>query len=122
MLIGKCKSAINAGFQALGYLGTGMSPGYAIALFHIFSNLDCNRNELRQWSVRESCAPFCVSPPRLPPTALPPHKTDDAHAPPPECGGEEDPLTSSLDWDWFGAQDYSDEVAEFAIGLPGMEG
>jgi hypothetical protein len=118
MLIGKCKSAINAGFQALGYVGTAMSPAYAVALFHIFCNLDRKGNEIRQWSVRESSAPFCPSPARLPPKAPLRRTTDAAEAPKPEPDDEEDGLTSSVDLDWLATQDDSDEAAERTIGVP----
>jgi hypothetical protein len=111
MLIGKCKSAINAGFQALGYIGSSISPAHAIAIIDVFSHLECNWNEIRQWTVRESCGHFCLGPvwpPSLPPL---PEKSDKAEVQKKDQPSQEDLLTSSFELDWFGGPDYFDEVA-----------
>jgi hypothetical protein len=50
---GKCKSAINAGFHALGYTNIPITTKHAIALMPFFQQFSRDCHEMRQWSVRE---------------------------------------------------------------------
>jgi hypothetical protein len=52
MLIGKCKSSINAGFQSLGYTTVPMTSQYASHLTSFFPFFVQNGNEVRQWTMR----------------------------------------------------------------------
>jgi hypothetical protein len=51
-LIGKCKSSINAGFQAVGYTTTPMSAAHAASLVQVFPFMRSNCGEMRQWTIR----------------------------------------------------------------------
>jgi hypothetical protein len=53
LLVGKCKSSINSGFQSLGYLNAVMSTEHVVALIHLFPFLAQDHTELRQWTIRE---------------------------------------------------------------------
>jgi hypothetical protein len=60
MLLGKCKSFINIGFQSLGYSSIPISSLHASQLVSIFPFLTHTCNEVRQWTIRarvESTAP-----------------------------------------------------------------
>jgi hypothetical protein len=50
-LVGKCKASINAGFQALGYTTTSMSPSHASTFAQVFPFMR-HSSELRQWTIR----------------------------------------------------------------------
>jgi hypothetical protein len=52
MLVGKCKSSINCGFQSLGYESVSMSATVASALARTFPFFARDCREVRQWTVR----------------------------------------------------------------------
>jgi hypothetical protein len=57
VLMSKCKSSINAGFRAIGFTNSVMSPSQALALIREFPFFAHNSNEIRQWTIREN--PSC---------------------------------------------------------------
>ncbi|KAH0793632.1 potassium/sodium hyperpolarization-activated cyclic nucleotide-gated channel 1 [Histomonas meleagridis] len=52
-IIGKCKSSINNGIQAIGYVLVPTTAEIAIELGKIFPFLKNNFSEMRQWTVRK---------------------------------------------------------------------
>jgi hypothetical protein len=56
LLVGKCKSTINAMFQSIGYATIPSARDYANTLVEIFPVLKDNFAELRRWTVRFSHA------------------------------------------------------------------
>jgi hypothetical protein len=51
-LIGKCKSSINSGLQALGYETVPLSPHHATSLVRVFPFMRDRVDEMRQWTIR----------------------------------------------------------------------
>jgi hypothetical protein len=51
-LVHKCRSSINAGFQAIGFGTVPTSPERAAVLIRFFPFLINNCNEMRQWTIR----------------------------------------------------------------------
>jgi hypothetical protein len=54
-LVGRSKSSINSGFQALGYSSGNMSESHTLSLMKVFPFLVQNYSEIRQWTIRENC-------------------------------------------------------------------
>lgn len=52
LLLGKCKSSINALFQSLGYATTPVASDFVALLSRMFPLLKDNPTELRKWTVR----------------------------------------------------------------------
>lgn len=52
-IIGKCKSSINNGFQAIGYNSIQTTPEIASLLTKLYPFLRNNFSEMRQWTVRQ---------------------------------------------------------------------
>ena len=52
ILISKCKSSINASFQALGYGIVSSGSAHASPLIRLFPELAHNHAEFRQWTIR----------------------------------------------------------------------
>ncbi|KAH0794440.1 hypothetical protein GPJ56_001733 [Histomonas meleagridis] len=51
-LIGKCKSSINSGLQALGYINSSITPKHGTELAKLFPFMKGNCAEMRQWTSR----------------------------------------------------------------------
>jgi hypothetical protein len=51
-LIGKCKSSINSGLQAIGYETIPVSPEHATSLVRVFPFMRDRVDEMRQWTIR----------------------------------------------------------------------
>jgi hypothetical protein len=51
-LIGKCKSSINSGLQAIGYETVPLSPEHARSLVGVFPFMRDRVDEMRQWTIR----------------------------------------------------------------------
>lgn len=54
LVINKCKSSINAGFQSIGYFTVPTEPEDTSALISVFPFLKINCIEARQWTMRQS--------------------------------------------------------------------
>jgi hypothetical protein len=52
ILMGKCKSSINCGFQSIGYGTVTMSSTHAAELSRAFPTLGRSSGEIRQWTIR----------------------------------------------------------------------
>jgi hypothetical protein len=59
-LFGKCKSSINAGFQALGYGVTPLSVAHGSSLIRLFPFMRNSARQMREWTIRSEISPLPV--------------------------------------------------------------
>jgi hypothetical protein len=123
VLVGKCKSSINAGFQAVGLANSVMSPSQALGLVQIFPFLALNSNEIRQWTIRENTAwmPACPPQSAMACAALPPCTKPIAFEMSmpellPPC--REECLATPPELEGFALSDWFDDSVDVAISYP----
>jgi hypothetical protein len=65
-LVGKCKSSINSGLQAIGSGPITMTPGHVRQLIELFPFMRGLGGEMRQWTIRGIAAPNIAIPASVP--------------------------------------------------------